>query len=247
MPVPGSNTAKFYLLLSLVTCFQLATLNAQELLSKADALYDAGDLKSVLQSAELYAQQFKADPKSYEAAWKASRSYRQYANDSKEAEVEGWKDICKQNGQLGMSFGEKAVALNPKGVEGYFWYGCSVGNYSDGVSVVTALREGLKGKTQENLEKAYELDKTYRDGGPIKAIGRFWFVLPWPLTDKVKALNYLQEFQKLYPEDPEGQVFLAEVLIDRREKAEAKKLLEKAAASDQEYYAELAKKLLKDL
>ncbi|HAC92639.1 MAG TPA: hypothetical protein DCF63_18710, partial [Planctomycetaceae bacterium] len=83
------------LLLSLVTCFQLATLNAQELLSQADALYDAGDLKSVLQSAELYAQQFKADPKSYEAAWKASRSYRQYANDSKEAEVEGWKDICK--------------------------------------------------------------------------------------------------------------------------------------------------------
>jgi predicted Zn-dependent protease len=67
------------------------------------------------------------------------------------------------------------------------------------------------------------------------------------LTDKVKAHTYLQEFQKLYPEDPEGQVFFAEVLIDRKEKAEAKKLLEKAAASDQEYHASLAKKLLKDL
>lgn len=247
MPDAVKNNCSFCLPLLIVTLALPSALKAQDVMAQAEALYQSGGLKDMLRSAELFAQQFKADPKSYEAAWKASRSYRQYANDSKEAEVQGWKEICKENGRMGMTFGENAVALNPKGVEGYFWYGCSVGNYSDGVSVMTALREGLKSKTQENLEKAYELDKNYKEGGPIKAIGRFWFVLPWPLTDKVKAHTYLREFQKLYPNDPEGQVFLAEVLIDRKEIAEAKTLLEKAAASDSEYFVKLSKQLLQDL
>ena len=146
-----------------------------------------------------------------------------------------------------MELGEKAMALQPDAIEGHFWYGCSVGNYSDGVSVVTALREGLKNKTQQGLEKSYELDKSYKDGGPIKALGRFWFVLPWPLADKDKALKLLREHQNMFPDDEEGQVFLAEVLIDRKEKVEAKNLLEKAAKSDRAYYAKWAQRLLKGL
>jgi hypothetical protein len=218
-----------------------------ESFAEADALYDQGSVDNLLKSAQLYSQALEADATSYEAAWKASRSYREYANESKELNVDGWKDICKEYGKIGMKYGEKAIELNPDKPEGYFWYGCSVGNYSDGVSILTALKEGLKNKTQSSFETSYEMDKMYEDGGPIKALGRFWFVLPWPLQKKDMSLTYLREYQGLYPDDAEGQVFLAEVLLKTKGEEEAKSLLEKAATSDEEYFADWAKRLLADL
>ncbi len=216
-------------------------------LSQADALYDQEGMDNYLKSAQLYTQALEADPTSYEAAWKASRSYRQYANEAKKLGVEGWEATCKEYGKIGMSYGEKAIELDPGKIDGYFWYGCSVGNYSDGVSILTALKEGLKDKTQSSFEKSYELDKMYEDGGPIKALGRFWFVLPWPLQNKDKALTYLKEYQQLYPDDAEGQVYLSEVLLKTKAKDEAKNLLEKAVASEDQYYADWAKRLLTDI
>jgi len=233
----------FFVLVTMIP----ACIMAEELISQADVLYDQGGMDNYLKSGDLFAQALSADPSSYEAAWKASRSYREYANACKENEVEGWKDICKEYGKLGMNFGDKAIELNAEGIEGYFWYGCSVGNYSDGVSILTALKEGLKDKTQSSFEKSYELNKMYDDGGPIKALGRFWFVLPWPLQKKDTSLGYLREYNQLFPNDAEGQVFLAEVLLKTDGEDEAKALLQKASASDEQYFANWAKRLLSDI
>ena len=216
-------------------------------LASADALYDQGGPENLLKSAQLYVQALDSNSTSYEAAWKASRAYREYANDSKKLVVDGWEDICKEYGKFGMKYGEIAIELDPNSIDGYFWYGCSVGNYSDGVSILTALKEGLKDKTQSSFEKSYELDKMYEDGGPIKALGRFWFVLPWPLQKKDKALTYLKEFQQLYPDDVEGQIYLSEVLIKTKAKDEARVLLEKAVTDDEKYYADWAKRILAKL
>jgi len=115
------------------------------------------------------------------------------------------------------------------------------------VSILTALKEGLKDKTQSSFEKSYELNKMYDDGGPIKALGRFWFVLPWPLQKKDTSLGYLREYNQLFPNDAEGQVFLAEILLKTDGEDEAKALLQKASASDEQYFANWAKRLLSDI
>ncbi len=118
-----------------------------------------------------------------------------------------------------MKYAEKAIKLNPNGVEGYFYYGLCVGNYSDGVSILTALREGLKGKTQHAFETAYKINKKYLDGTPIVALGRFWEVLPWFAgRNKNKALKLYQEAYKIMPEDskyrPELLYYLGNLLVD---------------------------------
>jgi len=240
---------KVSIFLCVFSIFPLILL-AEDFMAEGNAAYDKGkssNYESYKHSGDMFVKALEVNPISYEAAWKAARSYREFAEQSKQHETATWKATCKEFGKLGMKYGEMAIKLNPNGVEGNHWYGCSVGNYSDGVSILTALKEGLKDKTQSSFEKAYQLNKMYEDGGPIKALGRFWFVLPWPLQDKKLSLKYLREFQKSFPNDPEGQVFLAETLMKTGDKDEAKLLLHKASASSDKYFADWAKRLLSEM
>jgi tetratricopeptide (TPR) repeat protein len=228
------------------------TVQAESTLAEADALYEAGGLENYKAAIPLYEKAVAELGDNYEALWKCARAHRDYGNKLKQQGGADWEDLCAQHGKAGMGFAEKAIALAPDKVEGYYYYGLSVGIYSDGVSILTALSEGLKSKTQNSFETAYKIDKTYNRGGPMLSLGRFWTVLPWPMNDDDKALAYLREFQSAgYLEGSvEGQIYLAELLIDiggQDNEAEARKLLETAVQSPEPYFADWAKRLLADL
>jgi hypothetical protein len=220
---------------------------AEDPLIEADALFEKGEITSILESIPLYIKAVETNSDSYEANWKCARAHREYANLNLEQELEGWKDICKKYGKDGMGYGEKAKELEPDKIEGHYYYGLCVASYSDGVSILKALKEGLKGSTQDAFYTAYEIDKMFEDGGPMLCIGRFWHQLPFPLTNKRRAKKYFEEHHEYFPDDPQGLVYFAELLIDGRKKGEARPLLEKAVAGDEPYYSKWAERLLEDL
>ena len=220
---------------------------AEDPLVEGDALFEKGDIASILESIPLYIEAVEINPDSYEANWKCARAHREYANLNLEQELEGWKDICKEYGKDGMGYGEKAKELEPDKIEGHYYYGLCVASYSDGVSILKALKEGLKGSTQDAFYTAYEIDKMFEDGGPMLCIARFWHQLPFPLRNKSRAQKYFEEHHEYFPDDPQGLVYFAELLIDRRKKDEARPLLEKAIAGDEPYYSRWAERLLEDL
>jgi hypothetical protein len=239
--------------LSVLAVIILSTgLAAAAPLAEADALYDKGGIENIKNSIGLYLKAVEADPNNFEAAWKCARAHRQYGKEAKENKVKGWKDICAEYGKKGMQYAEKAIAIDPKKANGHYYYGLSVGTYSDGVSILTALREGLKDKTQTGFEKAYEMDKLYNDAGPILSLARFWQVLPWPLNDKDKSLKYFKEFEatKFYATSAEGHIYYAELLIDLggdANEAKAKEVLEYPLAKGNQYFKDWAKRLMKEL
>ena len=220
---------------------------AQDMFAEADALFEKGDIDSVLKSIPIYVKIAEENPNNYHAQWKCARAHREYANLAFELDLDDWKSICRDYGKEGMKYGKKAIELVPQRIEGFYYYGLCVGSYSDGVSILRALKEGLKKSTEEAFETAYNMDKMFKDGGPILCLGRFWHLLPFPLNNKKKALEYFEEHQKYFPDDPQGQVYLAELLIDMKRKSEAKILLEKALTGDEPYYVKRAKELLEDL
>lgn len=217
---------------------------AQDYASQINALIEKEGSQNCKKAVELALKYVQESPNSYEANWLAAKAHRQYGDWVMREQLPGWKANCKEYGRKGMQFGEKAIALQPNRPEGHFYYAVSVGTYADGVSVLTALKEGLKGKTQTGLENAYKVDKMFEAGGPIKALGRFWQVLPFPMKNKNKALQYLQEYNKLYPNEVEGLAFLGEAYIDKGDKNAARTVLTKAAASSDKYYSARAKQLL---
>ena len=220
--------------------------------AEADKLFDQGGLENYKQAIALYLKAVNENPKSYDAAWKCARAHREYGDEAKKQKTEGWKDICAEYGKKGMQYAEKAIVLDPDKPEGHYYYGLSVGVYSDGVSVFTALKEGLKDKTQSSFEKTYAINKMYKEGGPMISLGRFWAVLPWPMRDRKKSLIYYREYQQTqwFATNTEGQLFLAELLIQmggKEKKAEAKGFVDKALQSDDPYFKDWANDLNKKL
>ncbi|MDA3895802.1 MAG: hypothetical protein PF482_06625 [Desulfobacteraceae bacterium] len=201
----------------------------------------------------LSTEALKKDPNSFKANWMAAKACWFYGMYAQELYLADWKDICRLYGKKGMAYAEKAIVLNPKRVEGHFWYGMNVGIYSDSISIITAILEGLKSKAQNSFEAAYKYDKYYEHGGPIAALGRFWAILPWPLNDKKLAMKYYQEFYKTeffgLPYTVQFHVYYAELLMESREtKEEAKSLLEAVPEiSKNKYWNDKAKALLEDM
>jgi tetratricopeptide (TPR) repeat protein len=186
--------------------------------------------------------------KTYDTQWKAAKAWRDYGDDAVSHEAPGWKEIAKVAGKEGMKYGELAQKSNPNGIEGWYYYGLSVGTYSDGVSILTALAEGLKGKTQKSFETAYKLNKKFDNCGPILSLGRFWQVLPGIAgRDRKKAEQLFNEYVSIMgnSKDCNNDVwfFRGELYKDLGKKAEAKADLTKAAAGGNKD----AKKLLEEM
>ena len=221
---------------------------ASELTKEIDATYARGGIAAHRKCLELCEKGLKANPQDFEILWRCARAHRWYGEEAKRAVRANWKGLCKKHGKEGMNQAQKAMGLKPDRPEGHYYYGLSVGIYADSVSMFTALKEGLKDKAQNSLERVYKVDKMYDRGGAILALGRFWYVLPWPMTNKKKALAYYREFQKTpcFKESMEAHVYLGELLVEKRQtRKEGRALLQVAAKSDTKFYADMAKRLLK--
>ncbi len=208
---------------------------ADDRIAQADRLYQEGGFESYRQAIALYEQVIAASPESFEALWKCARVHQWFGDLARHRQVPGWKAQCQAHGQAGMQYAARAIELEPERVEGYFFYGCSAGTYSDGVGFITLMREGIGGKIEKNLLEACRLDKRFDHGGPLQALGQFYSLLPWPLRNEEKALFYLRESRQIFPDDPCGLVFLAELLLKSgkdKDRQEAVQLLQAAAAPD---------------
>ncbi len=248
---------KKILMVLLIATFALTpfavSADTTQLMADAEKLFNdrKGSLEDFEKSIELYKKVLEQEPENFEALWKCARSNRYYGDKAKINKVDGWKKACAKYGKAGMNYAQKAIDLKPDNPSGYYFFAISVGVYSDGVSIVTALKEGLKNKTQSSFEKVIELDRNFQDGSGVLGLGRFWAVLPWPLKSKKKAMKYYREFQATpyFGKEPEGILYLSELLIDmggKKRKAEAKELLGKFNAPNP-YFQDIKDGLMKKL
>lgn len=234
----------FWLLVLFLTIPAIAM--AADYLTQAEAIYEEDSLESAIKSLSLYRKAVEENPDSYEANWKMARALRRYADLSLQAEVDDWKNICKTYGKEGLKYAEVARDMEPDRVEGNLFYGLSAATYSDGISILKAIKEGLRTKTEKAFERAYEIDKMYDDAAPILSLARMWHQLPWPYQKEKTSEKYFEEYYALFPDNPEGLVYYAELLKDRKKKDRAIELLKQAAQSGHPYFSKRANELLEE-
>ena len=182
------------------------------LMKGADVLWlQSTDPDKALKTISLYEKVLELEPNNYEALWKIAHSY--FIIGDALPETEEFKNRHKECGEKGMSYAKRALAINPEGIEGHYYYGLSIAQYSIGISIVKALIKGLGPEYEKHLGKAIEINKLYDYAGPIRAMGRYWYRLPWPKRNINKSIDYLKKAEALAPLSTRGRVYLAESCI----------------------------------
>ena len=223
---------RIYTLILASFCIALiaAPLGAQDsalLLREGDLLWaERADADKAQASIDAYMKVLAVDPDHYEACWKIARAYSFLGDMLPETKV--MRDRHKERGVEGMQYAKKALELNPQGIEGHYYYTLSLAQYSIGISIIKALAKGLGPDYEEHIGKALEIDKMYDFAGPLRAVGRYWYKLPWPKRNIKKSIGYLEEAVASAPTNIRGHVYLAESYLKDKEKKLAKEQLQKA-------------------
>jgi hypothetical protein len=198
-------------------------------LARIDELHKRRDDRAALAEEQALVQATLARvPKDFDVLWRAARYYFWISDDPGLA-----KEERSRLGKDGWDLAERAIAVNPNRVEGYYWAAVCMGNYALGLGVVKALSQGMEGKFRDRLGRAEKLDVSYQYGAIEVAWGRFFEKLPWPKRDREAAEQHLRHAIGLNGSNLRARVFLASVFLEQDRAAEAKKLLDEVAGVPQ--------------
>jgi hypothetical protein len=167
-----------------------------------------------------------AAPNDYGTLWRAARAYFLASDDDARP-----KEERSRLGKVGWELGQRAVAANPRGVEGHFWSALAIGGHALGMGIVRALANGIEGKFTGELQRATDIDPTYDHGSVFVAWGGYYMELPWPKRDRKKAEQALRRAMQINPANLRARVFLARVFAAEDRVAEARALLAEVAAA----------------
>jgi hypothetical protein len=200
---------------------------AAKLLASSDAAYLRRDepgqleiLKSSLDQAERLA------PDDFDVLWRISRFYFWTADDPRITNEEK-----SRLGKLGWDYGDRAAAKRADRVEGWFYGASGVGQYSLGISVVTALFQGMESKFTERLAKAQSIDPSLNGYAADVSWGRYWYELPWPKYDAEKSEKAYRRALRHNRDNLRAKAYLAELFMKEDYPKEAQKLLEEVLAA----------------
>ena len=217
---------------------------------RADVLWVQRDWGGHMDEAiELLNAANDANPGDFETNWQLARFYYVKAN-TKSGDTKA--DLAKK----GWDHAEAAKKLKPGAVEGHYWSAAASGAYGQGAGMMTALKDGVGDHFVANAEKAIAIDKEHDHAGPLRALGRFYTNTPWPVGDIDKAIELLEEANRIAPDSCVNAYFLADAYYKDGNEDKAREWAEKAAAMDPKKNADppatrknvkLAEKLLAEL
>jgi tetratricopeptide (TPR) repeat protein len=189
-----------------------------------DALYhDRANLASARQAVSILDARLKADPSSFESAWKLARIM--YWLGSHDTESARRADL-----ERGVDAGRKASQLEPKRPEGYFWMAADMGTLAESFG----MRQGLKyrGDIKDALEKVLQIDPAFQKGSADRALGRWYFKVPGLFGgSKKKSEEHLRKSLTYDPDSIASHYFLAETLFEMDREDEAREELRKVIAT----------------
>jgi tetratricopeptide (TPR) repeat protein len=189
-----------------------------------DALYrDRATIASASEAAAIWDGRLKAAPKDFESAWKLARiMYWLGGHDMESAR--------RADLERGIDAGRKAIALEPKRPEGYFWMAADMGALAESFG----LRQGLKyrGEIKDALETVLRLDPAYQEGSADRALGRWYFKVPGLFGgSKKQSEEHLRKSLTYDANSTATHFFLAETLFDMDRDADAREELRKTIAA----------------
>lgn len=197
------------------------------LMDEADSLWTQRKEAAKVEAAiALYKKVLELDAGNYDACWKIARGYFSLGNRLPGSDE--MREYREKVGEQGMHYAKRALEIEPQGLEGHYYYALSLSQYSIGIGSFMTLAKGLGGEFETHMRKVLALSKYYDHAGPLRAMGRYFYYLPWPKRDLELSIQYLREAAVHAPHNIRGQVYLAESYLKKGKRELAKVHLENA-------------------
>jgi hypothetical protein len=174
-----------------------------------------------LSHAEAAARIWKLRPATdFDAAWKLARV--EYWIGGHASEPSDRRAALEE----GVTAGSRAVELNAKRPEGYFWRAANMGALAESFGITQGLK--YRGRIKSDLETVLRIDPGWQQGSADRALGRWYAKVPGVFggSDKDAEAHYRASLQ-YNPNSTASLFFLAELLIDHKRQPEARALLQK--------------------
>lgn len=192
-------------------------LSQDRIIERADALYRKRErLENVKESVKL----LQKSERDYETLWRLSRAHFFLGQEAKAVE-----ERLKQH-LAGAEAGKDIIRLKlERGVECYFWLGVNWALLAPIESSIKAFFN-LKG-ARHSLKAAVKRDETYHGAGPLRVLARLESKIPFILGgNKRRARKRYLRAIEIAPTNTVTRIFLAELLLELKEKDEARRQLE---------------------
>ena len=122
---------------------------ADEAVQEAWRLYHQGEFQKACEAG------LGAGPDGYNAANKAMMIHATYLEDNDKRKLELFQAIVSRCDEL--------QRVQPKNVNGHYFQAYALGRYSQGISVLNALTQGLGGRIKAALERALKLEPKHAE------------------------------------------------------------------------------------
>jgi hypothetical protein len=162
----------------------------------------------------------ESDPRDFETLWRVARAHWWLANTQQN------RSFKKALAVKAMELAESAMQVDGTRGEGHYIYAIAIGEYAMCIGISRAVMENVADKVERAMLKAYEIDRDIDDGAPITALGRYYYMLPWPMRDLEKSKRYLEEVKQRHPNVLVARLYLAETYYALGEKDRSRDELE---------------------
>jgi len=195
-----------------------------ELIGKVDHawLTRSGNKAPMIEALGLAEKAYSEKP-GFAAAWRAARACFWICDRSEDEKVD------LRYGKIGYEWGLKAIEAKPDRVEGHYYYTICLGEYGKGLSIPVALIKGLGGKYEKGGKKAIQIKPGYEHAGAFRAMGRYYFKLPWPKYSFKQAEAFYLDGLKIAPGSTRARFYLAELYVKEKMYKKARQSLQTLA------------------
>jgi tetratricopeptide (TPR) repeat protein len=199
--------------------------DAAVLAQKAEEKFQEGDRIAMTDALVILKKLVSLDPGKYESLWRAARAAFWVADLSPDE-----KNRRAKFAHAGIDYAKRAIAANPKGVEGHYYLALTLGYLASTKSFGAV---GLVPDVAKSAKVAAELDEKYEHCGPRRLLAGVYTRAPgWPASigDVDEGLTHAKRSVELCPDFPPNHFFYAEALIANGRIEEAQQEIDKAEA-----------------
>jgi tetratricopeptide (TPR) repeat protein len=198
-------------------------------LAQANQLMDEKTVPSLTQAARLYKEILEQEPDNFEALRRIALAYCRILDIKTSAlrvEKDEYQPLLKDLGGKADRYARRALELKPDSKEAIQTALAAYGYYSASFGIAKSVFGGVVGRFKELANKLIELDDSFEGACGYKALGRFYYIAPWPVGSSSKSEElYLKALAKL-PGLLEAHYYLGLIFLDKGEREQARREFE---------------------